>query len=103
MYNFYRNNTILDSEGNEYYLYPGVQEMLYVLSQHCTLAIASRIEEIACAYQCLHFFNISSYIPLKEIYPTSKKVHLKRYVFVVEAVICLTCLSTNGIFSQRLV
>lgn len=76
----YRNGIIIDSDSKVCSLYPEVEDILTTLLNQTTLTVASRIEDIASAYQMLQFYNISQYFPFKEIYPCSKSVHLRRYV-----------------------
>ncbi|KAG8281880.1 Magnesium-dependent phosphatase 1 [Homalodisca vitripennis] len=73
-----RDGNSVDSELNLISLYPEVKDILQSMSKHFLLAVASRVEDITVAYQLLSFCHISSYFPLKEIYPTSKSIHLKR-------------------------
>lgn len=78
---FYRGR-VKDSDGNEYELYPEVLDILSALSKKkYTLAIASRIEDIAAAYQLLIFFNIAHFFTYIEIYPCEKTVHFNWQVF----------------------
>ncbi|XP_046673050.1 magnesium-dependent phosphatase 1-like isoform X2 [Homalodisca vitripennis] len=78
LFHCYRDGNSVDSELNLISLYPEVKDILQSMSKHFLLAVASRVEDITVAYQLLSFCQISSYFPLKEIYPTSKSIHLKR-------------------------
>uniref|UniRef100_A0A1B6GYA4 Magnesium-dependent phosphatase-1 n=1 Tax=Cuerna arida TaxID=1464854 RepID=A0A1B6GYA4_9HEMI len=73
-----KDGNSVDSGMNHISLYPEVKVILQFMSEHFLLAVASRVEDITMAYQLLSFCQISSYFPLKEIYPTSKSIHLKR-------------------------
>uniref|UniRef100_A0A1B6HJS9 Magnesium-dependent phosphatase-1 n=2 Tax=Homalodisca liturata TaxID=320908 RepID=A0A1B6HJS9_9HEMI len=73
-----KDGNSVDSELTLISLYPEVKDILQSMSKHFLLAVASRVEDITVAYQLLSFCQISSYFPLKEIYPTSKSIHLKR-------------------------
>lgn len=69
---------VSDSSGKTCSTYPDVEKVLITLSKKTALGIASRIEDIAGAYQLLHLLNIFKYFTLVEIYPCGKLVHFRR-------------------------
>lgn len=77
---FCRNGIVTDSTSKIYNTFSDVEKVLLILSKITVLGIASRIEDIAGAYQLLHFFGILKYFSIIEIYPCGKIVHFRRYV-----------------------
>ncbi|XP_047114552.1 magnesium-dependent phosphatase 1-like [Schistocerca piceifrons] len=73
------NRKIVDASGVVVDVFPGVKEILEKLfERNITLAVASRIEDVAGAYQLIHLFDIAKYFTYTEIYPTSKSKHFKQ-------------------------
>lgn len=69
---------IVDASGVVVDVFPGVKQILGKLHEsNVKLAIASRIEDVAGAYQLIHLFDIEKYFTYKEIFPTCKAKHFK--------------------------
>lgn len=77
----YRNGRVFDSESNCIQLaaYGEVYEVMSLLKSpkhgDIKLGVASRIADIAGAYQLLHLLNLSHYFNYKQIYPGKKIAH----------------------------
>lgn len=70
---------LVDQSGHWIRLYPETMEVFQMLkSKGIFIAAASRTLEPEWAIQLLQLFDIDKYFDIKEIYPGSKTVHLKR-------------------------
>ncbi|XP_014261590.1 magnesium-dependent phosphatase 1-like isoform X4 [Cimex lectularius] len=71
-----RDDLVVDSQNAVCKLYPEVFQLLsYLSSLDVSLAIASRITDVAGAVQLLHNLLIRDFFDFVEIYPTRKTLH----------------------------
>jgi magnesium-dependent phosphatase 1 len=74
-----KRGNVIDVRGRVFKTFSEVPQLLMTLTSNgYTLAVASRIEDIAGAYQLLQLFGITQYFKYKEIYPSTKKVHFNQ-------------------------
>lgn len=76
---FWDRDKLVDQSGSWIRMYPETMKVLQMLAfRGILIAVASRTNKPEWARQLLQLFDIDKYFDIKEIYPGSKIIHLKR-------------------------